>query len=1013
MTTLAFVGGASPSVSSSFTDRWVETATGVNLPTNARIADNGNRPVYVSTAQFFVAGRGAARQLRLSVGGAANAITFASAGSAQATGNIAINGLFANGGTQVVRIEAIPTGSYYFGRASGTSGSIDYYGTTYGSLAGQVEYYEVPSAPLSVTASQATTENAVNVSWSAPSNNGGSAVTSYTIRWSYTSDFASSTTISTGNTSTSYKITGLSYGSVVYVKVAAVNVVATAAATTSVYSSSANAYLVPPNLPLNGWANFGTLAGLTFELVHTSITALIPETGIQRKATSNTTTGSYTTGNFGIEKTYTDLVPGRSYTISGKAILLTAAVPGNIYRFAVNGIGNGSSVTLTSTTVGATIPSYTFTASATTHTIQIELAETVSAIVGVMEHVAFYDYALTRTAVDLAYRVQDNERSASLVDHFDLATQSVGAFWWVDKLNVTQFTQNFNSTIPACTFSDVIADGNLYYTGIKTSFDTSTVINDITFDNIGRRPTTLAADAYESFNVAWNENSPTSVANWGARKYNLTTNLYTAENRQNLIPNPTAAYGPEYTFVQADTNRRYLRAELSKVAIGGTGNLPVGTTQPAINAGGFVVTAIAGANVGSLVTLYTGDENPTTFGGQSTGYFPVNASTQYTASVYVRTGINNTSGATARIDINFINDTGGSTLNVIGTAVSIGSTGWTRVSVTGTATATTYAARLAIVFGHSGANNTGYRYYSTCAQFEAASTASTFFSGDTTDDATYVYEWQGTRGVSRSIRYLNQMDTRTGELLTQFATPITRVQELTYNTAQNPTIAATIDIGSLVEVVFKSNNNSITRTNLVTNPNFETNTTNWSADLGTISRVTTTPQTGTYCLQMNGDIDSDLSAGYLRNLSLSVGTAYRGGLWVRVSTGTQALTLSLIAGLGAIANQSFTATTTWQFIQTASVTATGTTAQLVITGAGVSANVFVDSAIIETTANWTSSFFDGNTPDAGNTDYAWTGTANASTSTATTTQKPIYRVTGISHDINPERWMSTLQVAKV
>jgi len=112
MTTLAFVGGSSPSVTTSFTDRWVQTATGVNLPTNAELADNGNRPVYVSTAQFFVAGRGASRQLRLSVGSAVTAITFPASSSAQATGNVALNGIFPNGGTQIVRIEASPIGSF-------------------------------------------------------------------------------------------------------------------------------------------------------------------------------------------------------------------------------------------------------------------------------------------------------------------------------------------------------------------------------------------------------------------------------------------------------------------------------------------------------------------------------------------------------------------------------------------------------------------------------------------------------------------------------------------------------------------------------------------------------------------------------------------------------------------------------------------------------------------------------------------------------------------------------------
>jgi hypothetical protein len=803
MTTLAFVGGATPSVSTSFTDRWVQTATGVNLPTTGQVAANGNRPVYVDTAQFFVAGNGASRQLRLSIGAAANAVTFGSSSSAQATGNIAINGLFPNGGTQVVRIEASPTGSFYFGRASGSSGSVDSYGTTYGSLAGQVEYYEVPNAPTAVTVVQANLENAVNVSWTAPSSNGGSAITSYNVKWSYNSNMAGSTTISTGSNATTFKVTGLTYGSSVYVQVSAVNVVASAAGTTSVFSSTGSGFINPPFLPLNGWANFGTVTDNTFTLDNTVIPALVPETGIQRKGTSTATGGTYTTAALGITKTYTNLIIGRQYIMSGKAILLSAAPPANIYRFAVTGIGNGTSVTLSSTTVGATIPSYTFTASATTHTVEIELAETFTvATVGIQENVAFYDFALTRVANDLVYRLQDNDENATLTDHFDLATQSVGAYWWVDKNNVTQFTQDFDYVVPSGTFSDVIADGNIYYTDIKTAYDTSAVINDITFDNVGRRESAFATENFEAYEVEWNERDTTSVTNWGARNYSLNTNLYTEVNRRNLVPNPSAAYGNEYTFVQGDANRRYLRAELSRIAIGGTGNLPVGTTQPANGAGGFVIAAIATANVPNLVALYTGQENVQTVFGTTSGYFRTTAGTQYTASVYVRTGVNNTASATARVDINWINDIGDSTGLVSSTAVTIGSTGWTRITLTATAPANTYAARLAVIYFYGGANNNGYRYFSTCAQFEAASSASTWFSGDTTDDNSYVYEWESTPGQSPSIRYNNVMDTRTGELLAEFANPAVRVDSLTWNTAQNPIIATNLDIGKTITVTF-------------------------------------------------------------------------------------------------------------------------------------------------------------------------------------------------------------------
>jgi hypothetical protein len=274
MTTLALNGDSTPDVSTSFTDKWVETASGVSLPTGARLAANGNRPVYVSTVRVYWAGRGASRKLRVLVGGVSTAtVTVASGASASLSSALAVNALFPNGGTKTVRIDANPDGSFYFGRQSGT-GSVDSYGSVFGQLSGSVEYFEVPTAPTSVTAVQADLENAVNVSWTAPSSNGGSAITAYQIQWSYNSDFSGSSVVGTGSAATTYKLTGLSYGSTVYVKVAAINVVATAAGTSSVYSSSATGYIISPDLPLNGWASFGSHGGSTFTIEHTVIPAL-------------------------------------------------------------------------------------------------------------------------------------------------------------------------------------------------------------------------------------------------------------------------------------------------------------------------------------------------------------------------------------------------------------------------------------------------------------------------------------------------------------------------------------------------------------------------------------------------------------------------------------------------------------------------------------------------------------------------------------------------------------------
>ena len=809
MPTLNFVGGATPT-SGNFT-AWSgygsayssSAANGVALPTNARTAANGEKIVYVATAQCWYAGRGGSRQLRLGIGAYYSAYkTVSSDSSANASGQLTINGLFRNGGNQVVTIDEKGTSSFYFGHGSGSTGTTTPGGGAWGPLSGSVVYYEVPSAPTMSSVVQSGTDNAVTVTWTAPSSNGGYATSpKYVLQWAYNSSFTGATTISTGSSSLTYTIPNLTYGSTIYVKVAATNDAAIAAGTTSVYSSSASAYLVAPNLSLNGWASFGTVTNNTFTIQRTVIPALTPTTGILRTATASATGGSYTTGGVGIAKTYTDLVIGRQYIVSGKALLTTAAMQGNIYRFAVVGIGNGSSVTLTSTTTGSTIPSYTFTATSTTHTVRIELAESFTvAATGLVESVAFYNFALTRVATDLAYRVQDNLVTGTLVDHFDLATQSVGAHWWVDKTNVTQFAQDFDYVVPSATFSDVIAEGNVYYTDIETAYDTQDIVNDITLTNAGSRASSYGSDKYEEYTVTWVDTDPTSIAEWGGRKYELETNLWTQKISSNILLNPHMAYSPTYNTggTGAVPVSRQL---LSDMATGATGYLSSGTTQPVIGAGGYVFRGIASSNSTTTIFIYGGEntiDNTTIYGS-----VPVTPGLQYTASAYQRAGVGHSASLTGRMDIRWFTETGATISTSSGSTATVTSTGWTRRTLTATAPANARFAILFSTFVYGGANNTGYRYYTTAAQLEQASSASTWFSGDTTDDNTYLYEWEGTPGESRSIRYSNMLDTRTGELLDNFANPIVRVKGLTWNTAQNPTLSYTLDIGSLIVVTFK------------------------------------------------------------------------------------------------------------------------------------------------------------------------------------------------------------------
>jgi hypothetical protein len=87
----------------------------------------------------------------------------------------------------------------------------------------------VPSAPtgLVATASSATQ---VNLSWSAPSSNGGYAITGYKIEYKIGSGAFSNLVSNTGTTSTSYSHTGLSSGTTYVYRVSAINQIGTGAA---------------------------------------------------------------------------------------------------------------------------------------------------------------------------------------------------------------------------------------------------------------------------------------------------------------------------------------------------------------------------------------------------------------------------------------------------------------------------------------------------------------------------------------------------------------------------------------------------------------------------------------------------------------------------------------------------------------------------------------------------------------------------------------------------------------
>ncbi len=88
--------------------------------------------------------------------------------------------------------------------------------------------------------------------------------------------------------------------------------------------------------------------------------------------------------------------------------------------------------------------------------------------------------------------------------------------------------------------------------------------------------------------------------------------------------------------------------------------------------------------------------------------------------------------------------------------------------------------------------------------------------------------------------------------------------------------------------------------NLITNPGFETDPSGWEGSGASIARITSDAKFGSACLEVTVGSPADL-AGARRSSgeAVSAGTPYTGSLWLRASSGTPTIAISLVEYTGA------------------------------------------------------------------------------------------------------------------
>jgi len=186
-----------------------------------------------------------------------------------------------------------------------------------------------------------------------------------------------------------------------------------------------------------------------------------------------------------------------------------------------------------------------------------------------------------------------------------------------------------------------------------------------------------------------------------------------------------------------------------------------------------------------------------------------------------------------------------------------------------------------------------------------------------------------------------------------------------------------------------------TRTNLVTNPNFETNTTGWGATNATATRDTSESYLGSASYKLVAIAASPMYSGTSPFVPVSAGTQYTFSYYAKTASGTRNANapINWYTSSGVFISQTSGATislnTSWQRVTqtvTAPVNAARAIAYINIPSATVGLTIYADAILFEQ-ASSALPYFDGTYADAYTgytlTQQQWNGTANASTSTAT------------------------------
>jgi hypothetical protein len=399
-------------------------------------------------------------------------------------------------------------------------------------LAGNLEYIQAPTEPRPNDPGQISPAEAV-VSWQWPVDDGGSPVTGYLIQYADNPQFNGYGQLTTNGNTFSARIKNLHPGTWYFRFLATNRVTAMAGKASAVSVVKQLTLVAPPGEPgdTDSWQRFGVLPAGMQDQTNTGLRRieLTVAEGDVRQAIAKE--NYVITGNpimpadqHGAKRVVSGLTVGKVYRVRARGMYVGNLAGPSLYQLGVVGVGWGEPVDFLPANTPYSFDSFEWIATATSHEIAFRLAQNAQrAGYAKMEDFAIFDVALEEMPSGSRYRLQNTVYESSLLNHFDLANNSVGARWWVDRFGVTQFSADLGEGLVVATFSDERGAGLLEYVDIDTALDTRDIVNDLDLTNMGA---VLGEDGWESDEETRTYQNLTSIATYGPRRETVETNLY-------------------------------------------------------------------------------------------------------------------------------------------------------------------------------------------------------------------------------------------------------------------------------------------------------------------------------------------------------------------------------------------------------------------------------------------------------------------------------------------------------